>query len=62
MESNNELFKYDRCNFEPYLKCTEQEVCLSCIKNENQINEQWINSMKNRETVNNSDVVVVATT
>lgn len=45
MESNNELYKYDNCIHEPYLKCDEEGLCIICLRIENQIAKKWINYM-----------------
>ena len=51
MEINDALFSFDHCTNDPYLKCTEEGMCIECLRIENQSAKKWI------DYVNDSKVV-----
>jgi hypothetical protein len=38
--------KYDRCTYEPYLKCINSEKCIECLRIENNNAKKWIKYVK----------------
>ena len=48
MEINNELFKYDNCINNAYLKCTEESNCMECLRIENRSAQRWIDYVNNK--------------
>lgn len=51
---NKEQYKYDTCTNNPYLKCSEEGLCIECLRLENKSAKKWIaytnNMLQNEQT------------